>query len=180
MRNPAEKDRSNPEAILASIVRQLSCPGPDVPLFPPTLEKFKEKQAVGFASGGLELKESTALALELTEYYPVTFVVIDALDECDEVSRLEILDQLQNLVNLSPSLVKVLVSSRDEQDIAIQLEDYYNVEISSVRNTGDIEQYVKSETERLVMKGRLLRNSRAKDEMRNLITEEVIKGSAGM
>src|SRR5215469_2628889 len=82
-RNRAEPGRSDPKAILASLARQLSALEPGKPLLKPTLDLYKKKEAEGFASGSLRIEESCALIIQLIEQYPVTTIVIDALDECD-------------------------------------------------------------------------------------------------
>ena len=179
-RNPAERERSDPAAIMASIVRQLASLEPGYPLLSPVVKKYNEKERSGFASGGFGLGESCALILELAEEYPVIFIVLDALDECDPETRHELLETLQEIVAESPCLIKIFASSRDDGDLVSLLKGYHNLEISSKRNAEDIENFVRSETEQLVMKGRLLRYSRAKDEMKRLILEKVTEGAAGM
>ena len=179
-RNPAERERSDPAAITASIVRQLASLEPGYPLLSPVVKKYNEKEGSGFASGGFRLEESCALILELAEEYPVIFIVLDALDECDPETRHELLETLQEIVAESPCLVKIFASSRDDGDLVSLLKGYHSLEISSKRNAEDIENFVRSETEQLVMKGRLLRYSRAKDEMKRLIIGKVTEGAAGM
>ena len=179
-RNPAERERSDPAAIMASIVRQLASLEPGYPLLSPVVKKYNEKEGSGFASGGFRLEESCALILELAEEYPVIFIVLDALDECDPETRHELLETLQEIVAESPCLIKIFASSRDDGDLVSLLKGYHNLEISSKRNAEDIENFVRSETEQLVKKGRLLRHSRAKDEMKRLILEKVTEGAAGM
>ena len=179
-RNPAERERSDPAAIMASIVRQLASLGPGYPLLSPAVEKYNRKKASGFASGGLQLEESCALSLELAQEYHEIVIVLDALDECEPDTRHELLDALQEIVAESPCLIKIFASSRDDQDLANQMQECFDVEISSERNAEDIEDFVRSETEKLIRRGRLLRNSIARDEMKDLIIEKVIEGSAGM
>jgi hypothetical protein len=82
-RNTAENGRSDPEAILASIARQLSNLRPESPLLDPAIVAYQKREAAGFASGPLDINESCALIMQLIEHYPLTTIVIDALDECD-------------------------------------------------------------------------------------------------
>ena len=179
-RSAAEPERSDPAAILSSIVRQLSCAEPGLPLLPPVIEKY-EKKGQGFSSGGLQIEESRDLISELIEYYPMTTIVIDALDECDPEKRDMLLDAIENLLqNSSLGLLKVFVSSRDDQDIVCTLREYPNLDLVSSRNSADIEAFVKEETDRLVKKRRLLRNSHAKEELKILIINEVSRNADGM
>ena len=77
-------------------------------------------------------------------------------------------------------LVKLFVSSRDDQDIVCVLNDYPSLHIASDKNQRDIEQFVQAETERLISKRRLLRYSKCKEELKSHIIERVSKGADGM
>ena len=179
-RNSGEPGRSDPAAILSSIVRQLSCAEPGLPLLPPVIEKY-EKKGQGFISRGLRIEECCELITELIEYYPMTTIVIDALDECDPEKRDMLLDAMESLLhNSSLGLLKVFLSSRDDQDIVCTLREYPNLDLVSSRNSPDIEAFVREETNKLVKKRRLLRNSDAKEALKVLIIEEVSKGADGM
>ncbi|KAK4692260.1 hypothetical protein P7C71_g4908, partial [Lecanoromycetidae sp. Uapishka_2] len=178
-RSAAEPERSNPDAVVASILRQLSCAQPGMSLLPSLVDKYK-KQGEGFKSSGLPLGQSLELIIQLSEVYGMTTIIVDALDECDLESRQSLLDAFTDVMKESAGLVKIFVSSRDDQDIVCTLREYPSMEISSDRNTADIESFVKTETERLVQKRKLLRNSRAKAEMQTLIIDQVIGGADGM
>jgi hypothetical protein len=73
-RNTAEPGRSNPEAIIASIVRQLSSFQPGLPLLDPIITAYLKKEAEGFASGKLRINESST-ERELCTYYPACRVL---------------------------------------------------------------------------------------------------------
>lgn len=178
-RSAAEPERSKPDTVLASILRQLSCVQADGPLLSPVIEKYK-RQGEGFKSNGLDVDDSRDLIIRLIEDYNMTIIVVDALDECDAEMRQSLLDALEHILKESVGLVKIFVSSRDDQDIVYTLRDYPNLDISSDRNTADIKAYVKTETQKLVKKGQLLRNSRAKEEMTASIIEQVSRGADGM
>ena len=179
-RNPAEPTRSQPQAILASLARQLSCLEPGKPLLAPSVNLFKEKEAEGFASGSLQMDESLNLVLQLIAQYPLTTIVIDAMDECEPQKRHELLEALEKVLQNSSSLVKIFVSSRNDQDIVLRLRHYPNLEINSQRNDGDIARFVNDQVEKLVQDGRLLPYSDSETEMKKLIVDKVIEGAAGM
>ncbi|KAF2682392.1 hypothetical protein K458DRAFT_390882 [Lentithecium fluviatile CBS 122367] len=130
-RNPAEPARSDPQAILASLARQLSCLEPGKPLIRPAVNLFKEKEEEGFASGSLQMDESLNLVLQLIAQYPLATIVIDAMDECNPQKRHELLKALEHILRNSSSLVKIFVSSRNDQDIVLRLQHYLNLEIDS-------------------------------------------------
>lgn len=179
-RNAAEPERSDPDVILASIARQLACSQPNSPLFPPAVEKYEDARMTGSSGKNLGLDESRELILQLVEYHDMTTIMIDALDECDTKTRSDLLYALQMILQDAKSLVKIFVSSRDDGDIKCELQDYPNLTIESGKNSHDISAFVRSETEQLIKRGKLLRNSRAKDELRALVIREVIEKAGGM
>jgi hypothetical protein len=179
-RNTAEPARSSPEAIIASIVRQLSSLQPGLPLLAPIITAYMKKEAEGFASGTLQIHESCALIVQLVEYYPLTTIVIDALDECDPERRADLLEALEAILRDSSHLVKIFVSSRGDQDIVCHLQGYPNLEIASDRNMDDIVLFVRAETQNLITKRKLLRFSSNKEELKEVIINQVTSGSGGM
>ena len=179
-RNPAEPARSNPQAILASLARQLSSTQPGKPMLQPSVDLYNEEEAEDFVSGGLQLNQSLKLIMQLIELYPQTTIVLDALDECDPAIRLDLLRALENILQHSCSLVKIFVSSRNDQDIVLQLNGYLNLEIDSRMNSDDIAQFVNAEVEQLIKDGKLLRNSKSKDHMKRMIIRKVTRDAAEM
>lgn len=179
-RNSAEPARSDPQAILASLARQLSCLEPGKPLLQPTIAIYKRKEEEGFASGSLQMNESLNLILQLIEEYPLTTIFIDAMDECDPLKRLGLLKALERILRDSPRLVKIFVSSRNDQDLVLRLNSYPNLEIESQKNGIDIARFVKDQAEQLIHDRELLQFSTSQAEMKSLIVNKVIEGAAGM
>ncbi|KAK4237901.1 hypothetical protein C8A03DRAFT_34145, partial [Achaetomium macrosporum] len=179
-RNPAEPGRSDPKEILASIARQLSCVGPGLPLLQPTVAKYREREGEAFADKSLRLQETRDLILQLAKHYPVVVIVIDALDECNPATRRQFLNAMESILRDSSSLVKIFVSSRDDQDIVYKLQEYPSFELSSDRNRDDIAKFVESETNSMIESGAMLRYSTRKEELRQRIIEEVTNSANGM
>ena len=179
-RNTAEPARSNPDAIVASIARQLSSIQSGHPLLPPTVAAYKKREMEGFASGSLSIEESLLLILELANYYPLITIVIDALDECDPERRADLLEAFESILQQSSSLVKIFVSSREDQDIVWRLRDYPNLELSSEMNKDDIASFVTAETNNLIKRGRLLALSTDKENLTIEIVKQVTKNADGM
>ncbi|KAL9613019.1 MAG: hypothetical protein Q9167_002409 [Letrouitia subvulpina] len=179
-RNSAELARSNPAAILASFVRQLSCVEPGGPLLDPVTKLYQQREVQGFASGSLRIDESITLLTQLVEHYQLTTIVIDALDECDPEKRFELIDALETLLQESSCLVKVFASSRDDQDIVYRLQAYPNLEIDSNKNGEDIFSFVRAETRKLIQRRKILQYSSQKREMEDIITRKVSEGARGM
>jgi hypothetical protein len=141
---------------------------------------YRGREAEGFASGPLRMDESTALIIQLVEYYPLTTIVIDALDECDPDKRADLLEALEEILRKSSRLVKIFVSSRDDQDIVCHLQDYPNLELASNRNMDDISSFVRAETQGLIRRKKLLRFSTNKEGLKDDIIDQVTKGAGGM
>ena len=179
-RNPAEPGRSDPQTILATIARQLSSITPSGSLLPPAIQEYKAYEDEGSVSGPLTLKEITNLLLKLVQYYPTVTIILDALDECKPEARPKLLESLERILRESSTLVKIFVSSRDDQDIVCKLQRYPGLELSSDKNSEDIKTFVQSETTRLIDNQTLLRFSDNKKELIKKIVAEVIRGANGM
>ncbi|KAL6411384.1 hypothetical protein AUP68_05091 [Ilyonectria robusta] len=179
-RSPTELGRSDPDKVMASIARQLSTLGPDCPLLHPTVAAYKQWESDAFSDGSISLDDSLALIMDLAALYPMVTIIIDALDECNPDVRRNLLEGLQSILQKSPTLVKIFVSSRDDQDIVYRLERYPNLEISSKKNTGDINKFVAAETVELITSGDLLRYSKRKDELSRRIINQVALKADGM
>lgn len=186
-RNPAEPRRSDPASILASLARQLSTTEPQGseqlgPLLEETASLYQKKEAEAFASKCPNFRESTDLIRKLLEHFKdaTMTIVLDALDECNQASRRQLLVWLGDLLEASPCLLKVFVSSRDDHDIVLKLDSYPNLELSSDRNAADIRLFVEQETHRLVNDGSLLYGSTKKDELRDKIICELTSRAHGM
>ncbi|KAF5008325.1 hypothetical protein FDECE_5368 [Fusarium decemcellulare] len=176
-RNPSEPERSDSSKILASIARQLAEPENRGPLLKAAVDVYEELH------GGLfSLDAIRKFILRLLESYrsSVVAIIIDALDECQELSQGPLLDCIQDLLRDSPCLLKVFVSSRDDQGICCRLETYPNMYLSSDLNSGDIQFFVQSETRRLIDRGYLLRSSKRKKELGEIIVQKITTSAQGM
>ena len=178
--NKQEPMRSDPQAILANIARQLSCLDTGSPILPPSVFLYGQRVNEGFASGGLSIDESVELIVKLTNFHSVTTIILDALDECSSETRYLLLEALQEILNQSQGLVKLFVSSREEGDLVCELRDYPSLKISSYRNSKDIKAFVETEVEMLVAKRRILRNSNARNEIKALIIKRLLEKADGV
>ena len=69
------------------------------------------------------------------------------------------------------------MSSRNNQDIVRHLRDYSNLELSSDKNKDDITLFVGAKTYDLIKRGKLLRLSTNKEELRDDIIDQVTRGA---
>ena len=70
----------------------------------------------GSALKKLTVEDCTRLIVELANSYPL-IIILDALDECEEDTRYELLEAFDEIISKSREVVKILVSSRDDVDI---------------------------------------------------------------
>ena len=119
-RSTAEPERGKPAEILGAILRQLCSSKPDRPIRGPVAKEYELRSQKANEDCSrvrkLSVEDCRRLILELTEDNPAT-IIIDALDECEEETRHELLETLDIVISRSTELVRVIVSSRDDVDI---------------------------------------------------------------
>ncbi|KAI9771411.1 MAG: hypothetical protein M1839_002801 [Geoglossum umbratile] len=181
-RNSAEPQRADPEEILRSILKQLSSSKSELPIREPVASIYKERRDEAEEDGceptKLSLAECIELILALTEINPA-IIIIDALDECDPARRHELLMALERVIQESASLVKVFVSSRDDNDIVCRLDNCSNVLINANDNGKDIEDFVSRTLTKAIEDKRLL-GGQVSEELKSRIIATLIRGAQGM
>jgi hypothetical protein len=172
-----DESRRQPENILRSFVRQLSVLEEDgsITLHEPLVRVYKEKEARAFASGDLTFDECEELLLRLLERNPHTTLILDALDECYEDLRIGLIRAFERLVAASKNL-KIVISSRRDDDIKLQLEKKANVGISATDNQGDIATFVAD----AIAKDKPHRRKALDNELQDEITRVLLEKSGGM
>jgi hypothetical protein len=181
-RSPAEPERADLDEIMRSILRQLSCSKLDLPIREPVAKKYKEMKEEadedGYEPAKLRIAECVDLILALLESNPAT-IIIDALDECDPNRRYELLLAFDKIIRNSANVVKIFVSSRDDNDIVRRLANSPNVVIRASDNGEDIEQFVRSKVDQSIIEQRLL-SGNVSDELKSRIISVLINGAQGM
>jgi hypothetical protein len=89
--------------------------------------------------------------VSLIEDLSQVYVVFDALDECPERERKDILGFITSIVTTpTPCRVKVFVTSRREMDIAKAFEDKHipTIQIRAENVAADIETFARSQVEK--------------------------------
>ncbi|MCJ1464092.1 hypothetical protein MMC07_002704, partial [Pseudocyphellaria aurata] len=182
VRNISEPERADPDEIMRSILKQLSCSKPDIPIKQPVVKAYgkriEEAENDGCDPEKLTVDECVQLTLDLLENDPA-IIVIDALDECDPTRRHEVLAALDKIIHSSANLVKVFVSSRDDNDIVYRLVNSPNVYIHATDNREDICRFVHTEVDQCIKDQRLLSGIISQD-MKSRIISTLIEGAQGM
>ena len=92
-----------------------------------------------------------------------TFLIVDALDECND--RQELIAMLRRTASKLPH-VSLLITSREEQDIKMLLQTVPSLSLDPKDMAQDIEIFVKNELRRLVDTGKLrIRQSSLEDRI---------------
>lgn len=149
------------EKMLASLARQLCT---TVGSTPATLRKIYEKHEGRGTRPSIE--ETLSVLRDVTASYTTVFIVIDALDECqeDDGQRSKFLSQIKDLQ--SQRGIKLLATSRHILDIEAEFEGSPSVEILAVDD--DVRRFVEGR----ISRSRFVRQSpELADEAKNGIVQ---------
>lgn len=143
--NRNEEKRRDPLSVLQSYVRQLSTAVGSTGHIRKKLkivsnETRRQGSHLGFDACKTQLMESI-------NEYSQTVIILDALDECDDYSRWQLIDVIRDLASKSDRPLKVFISSRPDNDIKTQFSGK-NIEIQAINNQGDIEKFVNAEIDK--------------------------------
>ncbi|KAK3934684.1 hypothetical protein QBC46DRAFT_454028 [Diplogelasinospora grovesii] len=138
-----DDSRRNPVSVLRSYVRQLSTPVRSRGHIRKQLwDLCREARLRG---RDLDLDECKGQLLESVNLYSSTTLVLDALDECDENSRIEIVTAIDEIFARAQRPLKVFISSRPDGDIRTHLASRPNIEIHAANSEDDIGKFVREE-----------------------------------
>lgn len=140
-RSTAEPERAKPAEIMGALLRQLASSKPDLPVKEPVAKEYeaRRKKAEDDCSSlkKLTVQDCTRLIVELTKDHPA-IIILDALDECEESTRHELLEAFDEIISNSAEVVKVFVSSRDDVDIVSNLRGVIFLVLRMAYNCGDM------------------------------------------
>ncbi|KAI9764645.1 MAG: hypothetical protein M1840_008142 [Geoglossum simile] len=177
-RNSTEPHRGDPETIIRSLLRQLSCPKPTSPIRRPVLDKYRELDEQDFEARELSMTESVELLLALLAERSAT-IVIDGLDECVPDQRFKLFGAIEDILQRSGKPVKILVSSRDHKDIYSRLNKPTNLIIDSAKGTADMDKFIKLEVDRAVEDKALL-NGEVSNDLQDKLIGSLKENAQGM
>ncbi len=173
--NRNDECRSTPSAALRSLVRQLSVTSDGAAMQHVLLQLYRGKRRLGLAADRLHDDEAKQLLRQFADVYPQTTLVIDALDECDEMSRMSFVDVLESLVLQAEKPIKVFLSSRLDRDIQHRFNSLPNVAIRATDNAEDIAKFVEAE-----ISCRLYWSQKISRDLREEIVRTLCDKSKGM
>ncbi|KAL7267374.1 hypothetical protein RUND412_010042 [Rhizina undulata] len=173
-----EIDRQRPQSIMSTIVKQLSLLGPEGSLPKAVISLYDQQKNGGVESRPLGLDNSTELIVQLSKPFDQTVIIVDALDECDKKTRHQLMAALKKLRSSTKGL-KIFITSRNDDDIRIELETESGVFIQLSDNSSDIKLFVEAEVEKYVSTKRLL-DGKVQPELKQTIIDALTKGADGM
>lgn len=182
-KNSAEAERSNPDEIMRSILRQLTVSHrPSSAIHERVLQEYERRQAVakvdGFGVARLEAAACVRLILDTTAANPAT-IVLDAVDEIQSSSRHVLLSAMIQIVQASMNIVKVFVTSRDDSNINALLPNAVAVRIQSKHTRKDMDEFVHQELSSAVRNRRML-NGVVSDSLKQGLMSALIAGAGEM
>lgn len=156
----SEAERQDPVEIMRSIARQLCIVNASQKRIHEAVvhayeRREKDAKAYGFPPPRLSLQECIKVILELTGPNPAT-LVIDALEEVEAKSRHELVGALHELISCSGSVVKILATSRDDNQITELFRGGSLLRIRKDLNEQDIDAFVRRQIASAITGCRLL------------------------
>ena len=159
-KNPSEVEPSDPQEIMRSIVRQLGVTsGAQKTIHSAVVNDYERREAEakieGFDVTRLSLQDCIRVVLNITGPDPAT-IVLDAIDEVQPKSRYELVKGLQQIIRDSGSVVKIFVTSRDDDQVLSLLTNAIMLRIDAENNRTDIESFVRDQVALAINSRRLL------------------------
>ena len=177
--NRGDQQRAQPEVVMSTLVQQLASLRPGEQLQKVVVDEYRLRVKATGRPSPLNLTHGNALAQALCNIYPQTWIIVDALDECDENTRQLLIHRFLDLVKGCTSLVKIFVTSRLDSDITATLDSdaifvrsislHGENESSEVR--GDMRHIVEGRVQKAFDEGGVLPGKLDKDKAQELKSE---------
>jgi Cdc6-like AAA superfamily ATPase len=172
-KNASELERADPDEIMRSIVRQLTLINPAQRLVYEALliecgRRKVEAKIDGFDLSRLRVEECVKLILNVTSSNPAV-IVVDALDEIQEDRRHELVDALKQIITKSESVIKILITTRDNSNVIALLSDASKLRIYDHDNRADMKLFVHHHVTLAIQGCNLLNENVSNDPQENLV-----------
>ena len=152
--NYKEQARKEANGILRALLKQIS--GTATILDPELVSVYDRAQSEGFNATSADAPSTESLFQRALPRFKTTYVVIDALDECEEAERKDLVMALKRHTVLRNHVVKVFVTSRDEKDLARMFSGTSDFQINANDTGLDIQSFVEIKVEECVNNGEIL------------------------
>jgi hypothetical protein len=149
-------------------------------LEPDIVSTFKKEKGHGHPSTSLSFPDTQEYFTTAMSRCGDLFNVVDALDECESHERGEVVKFLKALLGkVGYSRVKILITSRPEDDLSLDFDDQSSSRIDVDDTANDIEQFVASRVDELVQSKKLL-CGKVPPELKNEIIGTLNRKADGM
>ena len=178
--NIQDSERSKCTPVLNALVKQLGFShGSECQASKPLqdiIEKFRRPRSESFK---LDLLGYVKLITALCErsLRPVTYILVDALDECEVSAKHDILESLLHVMRESTGIVKLLISSREDDAVHSYLKAEPSLIVDAKENSHDIGLVIDAEIKRL---GRRLCGGHMSQNLRHEMMTFLNRGATGM
>ena len=123
---------------------------------PELVSVYDRAESKGFGAASIDASSTRSLFRRALPTVRTTYVVIDALDECEEEERKELVMALKGHVSLTDYVIKVFVTSRDEKDLARMFSETSDFRINADDTALDIRPFVEIKVEECINNGEIL------------------------
>lgn len=163
------------------MIKQLSLStGPLSAIDDSVLSEYNDDKISGFSKGPPNYEKCQQLLLQLINKRPISYIILDALDECEKADRIKLIILFKTLISRSSSLLKIFISSRNEEDIRLRLEDNVPYHyITPKDNKEDIAAFVTSSLDQRIL-DQILLGGRASATLRLDIETKLNELADGM
>ena len=134
-------------------------------------------QAYGHGQRPPGTHEIGDIVYSLMQLHPVTYIVIDGLDECEKPARQEVLSILKRISFHGSTSVRTFVSCRDEDELLRSLHQHPRIQLTAEALGSDIKSFVEGSVRSRIESGQLkIQNP----ELEHHIVQELVKKAHGM
>ena len=175
-KSSAEAQRSDPTILMRTLLRQAITSSPEIPM------RIRARYESRKNDGAMSFEEAVRFMTDVSNEHEITYILIDALDECNKETRAELLDALQYLLQESSTLIKIFVASRNNHDLLDVLKDYPQIRIEGSKNQTDIDKFVERKVDDCIDRRprKLLRTVDVPNSLREKIKRALRDGAQSM
>ena len=155
-----DEQYSSSAAIFRGLLRQVSLSGLNKSLHPAIVDAYMSKEGRGLEPPSLTTSEAAHLLCEVSKD-SMTTIIIDGLDECELQERERVVQELRQLLQRTQGL-KILVSSRDDDDIVRSFQHDSEIAVDKEANPADLAYYIRTVVEESqLLRGQILPDLKA-------------------
>ena len=182
-RNSFERERSDPDHILRSLVRQMVFVGDTARSARETLtieyrRRREEAKMDGFDVPQLRLSDCNKALLDIMWASPAV-IVIDAIDEVQETRMHELIDSLNYIAAEASSVVKICITSRHTNNLAARLHDPVTIHVNKVDSRTDMELFVRQRVDDAIQNKRLL-GGKVSEDLQDCLMDRLVNIASDM